>query len=93
MATSLTNVNSHPISAKLRRDGPNGTKVIDYLTVMPKVKVKLPPNCTVDANWLSKADGVTATETPDVVPPVATKDATTPTTPVVTPVVDSTPGA
>jgi hypothetical protein len=85
MATSLTNMNSHPISAKLRRDGPNGTKVIDYITVMPKVKVTVPPHSVVDKNWLSGITGVTltesdpvATEAPKVIPPVVEPTPTTP---------------
>ncbi len=78
MATSLTNMNSHPISAKLRRDGPNGTKVIDYITVMPKVKVKVPPHSVVDKNWLSGTTGVTIEDTDSLLAPVTQPTPVTP---------------
>ena len=48
----VTNMNTFPVSTKIVTLDANGNKVVDYVTVMSKGKVNLPPDNEVHANWL-----------------------------------------
>ena len=59
MTTSLTNLNSHPVSARLIVEVPGQPNGIDFVTIQPRGKVTLPPGHTVDPNWAAVSANVT----------------------------------
>jgi hypothetical protein len=61
--TTIINLNNHPVHAKI-----NTPKGSDYVHIMPKGRVTLPTEVTVDGNWLAGADKV------KVVKPITTEN-------------------
>jgi hypothetical protein len=51
--TTIINLNNYPVHAKIKT--PKG---LDFVHIMPKGRVTLPPEVTVDSNWLAGAEKV-----------------------------------
>lgn len=51
--TKVINLNTHPVSVRV-----NTPKGVDYVYVMPRGRVTLPSEVSVDSNWLSAQDKI-----------------------------------
>lgn len=66
--TIIINLNNHPVHAKI-----NTPKGSDCVHIMPKGRVTLPSEVTVDSNWLASEDKIKVITPPPAAPATPAK--------------------